>query len=809
MQLTLDDKQLATMRRHLASGKYQLLLGAGSNVGGTLKNGQEIPLGSRLTGILAEFASLGNVGNASLWSVYGEAVAREGKEKVAKYLSDLLRYANPPKWMERAARVGWGNVWTLNIDRAFETAFEKAIDPGLGKCVSLTGQSPFIDESALRVIHLHGVIDDDADSLIFSLAEYRREITTRHAPITVFEDYPGAYPFVVIGAAGDAEPDLTPILMGGGKYVGAPSFWIDPFMDEFKTRQVEGKGFIPFKGEAEEFFNELARLADIDFSSQPVLREFVDRTIGSQFDLLDKKPIPSQPSNHSIFLGDQPLWSDVLLGQCITLEWYRKLFQCLSDIGVDPDGPKSGLVVITGNRLSGRTTTLLKSAHKMIELGYEVLLFRSDRPNVEAINQYHARTGRPLALCFDGFAQFAQDIDKIIKLARGQDGRIVCIGVEGGYSQPNVLSRVKSSHLLGNGFYAAPKFLSIRDRGNLVYSLEKHGYLGEYSGLPKSELTPLIKDREIVDGLALFAGYSSWFERARTLFIGIDNEFDLRIILFSSMADQVGARLLIEDLARLLGIAVPALNERLADLPDHVVLHEGRVFSRLRFAGLPIVITQLGVERALVCLSEGVVRLGSRVDRRTQTAHTASADLVSGLMSAKHLRKQFNTSQLEPYYEALRPSFGQWSGRYWEQRAILLREDGSLRSLVRARSYAHVATTKRPDDFSYTTLLTVQLALLAKSENEINRRSLIDSLLDSLKKSLDFGGDTITCLAFMNYGRAAIDRVWTINKEEVNRLLDVWDDCYTFVRIRAASENSINQELNKYMQWRSKYYEKV
>lgn len=432
-------------------------------------------------------------------------------------------------------------------------------------------------------------------------------------------------------------------------------------------------------------------------------------------------------------------------------------------------------------------------------------MFRADRPNVDAVISYQAQSSKPLALCFDGFAKYAQDIDKIIKLARGQGGEVICLGVEGRESHANILSRVDASYFLGAGFYSAPNFLSKRDRRILVKSIGDHGYLGEYSGCSISELIALLANHEIVDGLAKFAGYESWNERASSLFAHVQDEFDLQIILFSSMADHVAARLMVEDLARLLGVSVPFLHDRIFELADMVILHEGRVYPRLRFAGLKTVIRRLGVAKSLEFLSAGVVRLAARVDRGAQIAHMSSADLVSGLMSARYLSNLFDIADLESYYEDLRPAFGPWSGRYWEQRAILLRREKSMRALIRARSYARVATIKRPDAFSYTTSLTVELTLLAAAPSDFNLKGLCNSALESLREAISDGGDVVTCIAFMKYARPAIDRLSEDAWGGLDVLFEAWDECYVNVKVREQLSESVKSELVELSAWREKY----
>lgn len=88
-------------------------------------------------------------------------------------------------------------------------------------------------------------------------------------------------------------------------------------------------------------------------------------------------------------------------------------------------------------------------------------------------------------------------------------------------------------------------------------------------------------------------------------------------------------------------------------------------------------------------------------------------------MKYSTLKEFFPSEDFEAWYGSMLPTFGEWSGRYWEQRAIMSRHEGEKQpdAYVRAVSYASRAVTLLDDTYSYTTLGTV-LAARATLEAE-------------------------------------------------------------------------------------------
>lgn len=133
---------------------------------------------------------------------------------------------------------------------------------------------------------------------------------------------------------------------------------------------------------------------------------------------------------------------------------------------------------------------------------------------------------------------------------------------------------------------------------------------------------------------------------------------------------------------------------------------DGLVSSRQRDKTLPEVISALGAANALARLVAMVAALKPLATSASLKVRNRPALMLGHLMGNRLLRAYFPHEQLEGFYETLAPEFGEWNGKFWEQRAINAKRDGHW---SKAESYAARAVTLFPATYTRTTFGTILL----------------------------------------------------------------------------------------------------
>lgn len=206
--------------------------------------------------------------------------------------------------------------------------------------------------------------------------------------------------------------------------------------------------------------------------------------------------------------------------------------------------------------------------------------------------------------------------------------------------------------------------------------------------------------------------------RVGELVNAIESDVQLGVVFLAALGARVGRRVLAIDAARMVGMESDTLVKMVREdtVIAAVLSTDGHwVRTRHRWMAYRPCINKLGEGEALKLLNDAMRHLAVRLSRASQRERNATSMLIGSLMTYSNMTEFFPHAELDSWYESLAPSFGSWSARYWEQRAIMGRHLGRTRPemLSAAESFASRAVNIVRDAYSLTTLGTVLLAKAA------------------------------------------------------------------------------------------------
>jgi hypothetical protein len=783
VSLDLSERQREALRRAALNGDYHLLLGAGASRESKSSDGTLLPLASKLSEQIAEEFHVPIEPGDLLWRVYARAVEEAGEDAVYMWLRRRFWNVTPPNWMDTYARTPWAMVWTLNIDDSFEQAYSRVSSDSSRRLLTVNWDDEFRAGRELSIIHLHGCVDRDSTrSLVFSLSEYASITVANKAWPLNFRDLYGVYPFVIVGARLRDEPDIESIVANRQPTHDAPSFYVSPNISPAVEQDLRKWGLIPASMTAEEFSKLWPELTGLSLSEAPSSPEDLGLRVGRQFVELRTNVKYSRPVGHDFIGGDEPLWPDIIDGLHAELDWIRQAVRECRQLDSKPSSPNA--LVYVGLRLTGRSTGLLALAKELRRLSWRTFLYTGDgRPDVEAITKY-ASDGRAIALFFDSVADIADDVRELLWRARQYDLKIVCVAVDARERETNILGRLDEAFLVYQRIGAINSRLTNTDAGRLVDKLKSLGRLGILETVKRDDQRrAYFRNQDLFDAMAQIENAPGFGRRVGGLVDSVQTPTHLQIVFIAALASRFGRRLHLVDAGRMVSLesdTVARLIRADSNVSSLLRTDGPWVKTRHRWMALDSCIKQIGKDEALAFIGEAIRRSGPRLGRASQRERNATSMLVGSLMNFNNLREVFPSANLDPWYEQLLPTFGAWSARYWEQRAIMGRHAGRSDPSVlsKAESYALRAVSIVRDAYSLTTLGTVLLAKAAFSP-QVDVSSYYDRAIDAFEAaSREDPRNIVTWLAFLRQALDVLSRVREADEIQndalAERLSDDW-----------------------------------
>ncbi|WP_433754632.1 SIR2 family protein [Nocardia sp. CA-135398] len=797
----MEPERLSALKRAAINGRYNLFLGAGASLDSKSASGESLPRAGVLAEEIAATFSVPIEDGDALWRVYARVVEANRQPEMYKWLRSKFYQVSPPEWMRFLALSPWETVWTLNLDDSFENSYAQVSTEYSRTLRSISWDDQYSGIRGLAVVHLHGhVFDEKPRPLVFSLGEYADAAVARAAwPIT-FRDVYGTAPMVIIGARMRDEPDIEAIVSRRQPAHDAPNIYVNREISSAMASDLQAWGILPVEMTAEDFAIAWADLIDIDIDSGPVRSEELALRLGRQFAELRTDSGLSIPKGHDLVGGDEPVWGEIVTDRFAEIDWIREGYALARRVGAA--GSTNVAIVFTGARLAGSSTGLLAISRILRNEAWRVFQYVSDeRPDLEAILGF-AADGKPLALIFDGVSDQADDVAELLRRARSAALQIAVVAVDRKENDARISGKIPDELLMDRKIRSINRRLTKTDATRLVDKLSELGRLGTLESKPDRQRLVHFRGRDLFAAMAEVEDAPGFGRRIGHLIAELKDQQDIALVFLAAYASRVDRNLTVSDAALMLNSRTEEVVRRVqgVDLLSAVLSTDGsHVKTRHRWMALAPVVARMSEPVALRTLGDSIVRLRPRLGLVSNRSRTSTSLLAGSFMIWRNLTEAFPSADLDRWYETLRPTFD-WSARYWEQRAIMSRHEGSAEYLARAESYARRAVSLRPDSYSYTTLGTV-LAARAAAGPEDTIASYYEKMGEAFGTATVLEpNNPVTWLARLRHTLPIVQRmreIGTIEGIRRSEIEDEWLSMYSSAMAFGRSNQGIEDDLTR------------
>tara|TARA_Y100000296_G_scaffold66830_1_gene79135 strand:+ start:2353 stop:4809 length:2457 start_codon:yes stop_codon:yes gene_type:complete len=701
--------------RGLHEGKYNLLLGAGASYGCKGGDGEYLKDGATLsTQITARFNLPLNADEAKKLPLSYEEAEHTNKAGLKRWLRNRF-VGCMPTWQHLLYQMHWERIWTFNIDDVLERAFEIDTSSNKTKQISsLDWKDKLVpiesNPGAIQIVYLHGRaldLDTRKDGLIFSVPEYSQASRTFPQWHASFQTNYIDKPFIVCGASLAEEVDLAEAIRTKNLSAanGYPSFIVSFDLDEGQKGRMRRFNLIPVVCPLGEFFeilvsalNEYRKTAETVSSR---LKPGTYERFLAQFRRFDTSDTSAQAIEGTDFYGgDQPTWHDVLGDRdskfTSTDSAKKYLDRSISRYAV----------LIHGNSVSGKTTSLLRLAREALQRGYKPFWFRHEEGfNADVVLDYLSEDEKAV-LFIDDAAGHMTAIGKVFREAKKKDKNV------------RMFLSLRSPRLKGFRIDVDDEFrqeirigpMSQADIVKFVQKRRRASRLGKHIAESDSKLIKELKIRcksELLESLSFIEFSEPIRERVRKLvFSGISSDEDRRFFSKVICVHRFGFSLPIRVAMVVSGMQFG----RFSSLVDNQLKAEGILVRDER--GLRLrhrILSEYAWEQVL----NEQERYDAMSSVVTALAPLVNPDVIK-MKGIEHLilREVLDQDQVAlsigpkalKFYESHELELG-WSSRYWDQRALLeSRHEGHF---PKAYSYSQKAISLEHHPFAFTSLGTI------------------------------------------------------------------------------------------------------
>ncbi len=721
-KLHISNDDLAAVADAVARGEYSLLLGAGASYGGIGGDGLPIPMAADLANqLIDDFSLPAEHGSVSLYDTYEAAGRRLSRDKLSRdvYLQRRFTRCTPPGWLQQLPQFLWRRIWTLNIDDTLGVAYDTS-ESRKQKLAEFNWIDRHVDShDSLQAIQLHGSARRP-DQLVFSILQYVRATTARHAWHRIFGDHISQQPFIVVGARLTDEIDLAEILAAGTtvrENHGLPSLIVLKDVTPLAREKLEASGLQVIQSTAQDFFAELlpkvrqaeTRLAGtFGFHNAPpgpeaiaFLAQFVELR-------LDAKP----PLNRADFYsGFDPAWFDIL--ESLDARFLRTAEIVASvEQASNAASPTQQVELLFGPMGTGKTTALLRVAKELIALRCTPWLFRGDTVvDVGAAKYWLKRLPRSVLL-FDGIADHATALNALLEGGANDGLNVNIVATERERRLRQTLSAIPPA-FIGDHRLRHVSQLNDADIFCLVAKLTEKTRLGKLTRETAYRQRNYFRNdsgRLLWVGMANLEGGGGFIDRLTTRFAELDS-LSRDVVHAIAISYQFGYSLPVGVIATATGMNPKVLLSEIRDgqLSEWVRPTNQGMALKHRFVATTIVERTLDLAKRYRQTLAVATALAPLVDRDAIRLRTIPYRIVRNLLDAGTVEELVGGLAVS-WYRELESGYG-WNARYWEQRALT---HVAVDDLPAARSYAEKAFDILKDPFTMTTLGGVLLRQATK-----------------------------------------------------------------------------------------------
>lgn len=363
MNANVDRIVTAIMR-----GDAILVTGAGFSRSLIDSNGDNLPVGKQLAKSIWPIAfGADEIDDTTLPDVYQAALSKSPtllRQQLERHFQ-VDRNAVPERYKTWFS-LPWYRIYTLNIDDGDEAVSETFTRSQLNIVSALSAKPGEARSDQLSVVHLNGRLAE-FPRITFSPWDFADHTVNTEPWYQEFAADIATRPTIVIGSVLD-EPPLWHFIRlreqkGSSKEVRPRSWLISPTLDRGRAAMLHELNFHHIQQTEEDFFQAVIAPRAKELVSIPRRSD----GIGSERLLDAAEEIRSSPAGTADYLlGTAPTWGDVTRGYAAEFNFDKQLSEVI-------DGLTSGTISVRGSAGSGKSTSLMRAAAKLVADGNKVL----------------------------------------------------------------------------------------------------------------------------------------------------------------------------------------------------------------------------------------------------------------------------------------------------------------------------------------------------------------------------------------------------------------------------------------------------
>jgi len=548
----------------VVSGNAVLFLGAGASASSRLSNGNNVPLGEKLSKIIHQkFYPDEEYEGESLDIISSTVKEVIGSDKLHDFLYDLLNNISPSQGLKNITKFKWHNIYTTNIEQAIENAYKEEHDRAQ-ELITVVGP---LDKGAedrntqVTLNKLHGCITKKEIPLVFSLEDYANFKDDHLKLFSKLSIDLIERPIIFIGYS-MKDSNFNQIWNSINRYCKTTTlsdryFFVGPSIKDSLARYLSRKNFgyldmtIDEFGEfllnntrgkretLKEYYSQNVAPVEILDVTELSDKERYELSKDFKFPLLEIKK-PSR-KNTEFYKGAEPLWGDMKHNLDASRDILTEL---MKDFNTWYKSPRLKLWIITGRAGDGKSTLLKRLSIELANKVGETVFFAHSRSelNPKRVIKLQEKNKNPIIILIDNIADRVGKINNLINFFKQKNANILIIGAAR-ISDWNI---IKQESFVSNYQEYQLKKLSDKEINKFIEKLKVNnnlGYLEKLNDIDRFNLFKKSAERELIVALREATTNKKFDEIIANEFSTIKSEEAKKAYLYVCMVNQFRYRI--------------------------------------------------------------------------------------------------------------------------------------------------------------------------------------------------------------------------------------------------------------------------
>lgn len=396
------------------AGNALLFVGAGASREATNTNGENLPTARSLANSMCTDLNLPQ-DKYPLSTVAQQYRKKKGAHKLLDYLKHELTVNRCPPKLNSLLQIPWRRIYTTNYDDLLEFCLPKS------KSFNFTDTTRDVSKSS--IVHFNGFINQanihslDND-LVLTDWSYAKSEIFQSTWLKLFQDDLYTSRSVLFVGYSMADLDITRTIVQDPDLIERCAIVVGEDTDEIECEELANYGTVYPKGMKFVYSRMKQASKRNETTKLPLPLDSLRR--------LGEANVGRSQKHRSELLFDQFVFGRLDEQQVLTKTTVNNgtvferpgIQQAVDD--TLSNGRKN--IVLVGNIGTGKTVSTLLVARKLIAKGYSVFrVINKRQPNIEIENLLSQNTDSPIAIVFENYTRFRDEIEHFNRIARPGD----------------------------------------------------------------------------------------------------------------------------------------------------------------------------------------------------------------------------------------------------------------------------------------------------------------------------------------------------------------------------------------------------